>query len=818
MKAQEGRRVGRETRLRLSTGKAIIPAVSEDMGNPPWEGASSRILIVRLSSLRDVELSSTHLVLFSECRQALGDAYIDFGFFPGKRDRALLAERGGPYFFGLESGRPPEDFDLILVSCAFALELVNLSYLFELSPVATRASERAASASADAVVPIVILGGSNATAAGALLLPGTGMEEEADCLVDGIFFGEGEGAIGELASILTRRELARGERLELATSVVGFWAAMSGKAAVRKAIRPHPPALSRYPVLNARGSATAKLQISAGCPGFCSFCLEGWASRPYREYPLSELARAARELKASSGASSVEVYSYNFNAHSEIFPLLFELGRVFRRVELMSQRLELVAESPILLKAELASGKRSFTLGVEGLSRRMRSYYRKGLADAQVEASMTALAIPAVRELKLFYIIAGIEAEEDLAEFAAFARAASERRRISAPGQRIIVSAGYLARLPFTPLQYTGLCLERDRLEAIAARVQGACSGAGIEFRLAADFEEHYVDQVLAMGGRSLGPWLERSCRERIAYDASLSRGAAASLEAFAEKAGILGPDFFGEKAESWLPPLAFADRNEKALRREYALASAFAPDRGRFEAPPAPEEPWLPRFERLMVAKRGFVSTPIRVILPPSLAAACSEYRSAWVLRSVFRAGGGAALASVFDAQDALFAKGAPLDGMAEEYYGLSYYYLVGPDGELAAEAARAAGMEAVASLPPCDLVRAELSLDRAYAEEGEAAFRSWLAEARVDFIETRGGGRTRHFKGAGAGARKGILLEAELLRPDSEGPESFRARLVLGPKARLGSWLARLGETARASASLRFLDFGTGQGGSGS
>ena len=74
--------IDRELGLRLSATEALLPAVSQDMGNPPWEAAQARILIVRLSPLRDIEGSTSHLVLFSECRRALPQAYIDFAFFP----------------------------------------------------------------------------------------------------------------------------------------------------------------------------------------------------------------------------------------------------------------------------------------------------------------------------------------------------------------------------------------------------------------------------------------------------------------------------------------------------------------------------------------------------------------------------------------------------------------------------------------------------------------------------------------------------------------------------------------------------------------
>jgi radical SAM superfamily enzyme YgiQ (UPF0313 family) len=808
-----------DLRMQLSATEAYIPSVGEDLGNPIWEKSFAHILILRLSPFRDIAGSTAHLVLFSECRKALPEAYIDFGFFPDKRDRAILSARDLPFFYGLESGRGPADFDLIMVSNAFALELVNLSYLYSSSDLPRRASQRAAE---DRAVPIVILGGSNASAAGALLLfSGDGPEEASDCLVDGIFFGEGEGtvlaqgAIGALAAALTRVAEPRAERLEKASSIEGFWRALSGKKASRKVLRPYPPNLLHYPIFNSEGAATAKLQISAGCPGFCSFCLEGWESRPYRELPVAEIAKAARELKTATGASGLEVYSYNFNTHSEAFELMFELNRIFRRVNFMSQRLDVLADSPALAGVELAADKRSFTLGIEGISDRMRRYYRKGIEARQIDEAIGRLSLPAVRELKLFYILAGIEDDRDVVEFAAFAARTAETRRRSAPGQRIIVSAGYLVRLPFTPLQYSPLCLDRDRLETIARRIEGACAAAGLEFRLSANFEEYYVDQLLTLGGRKLAPWLEATPEAGISYDGGLSRGTGSSLENFASSAAsesLLGEAFTGEKDEAWRPPFAFVDENCEVLRKSYLLASDFAPKESRIEPPQSPDAEWIRRFERLMAAKRGFASTLVRVSLPLSLAWATEEYRASWIMRSIGAASEGGD--SVFDAEEALFGKGGKLEGMADRFWGMAFYRLRGPDAGRMAKAAKAAGFDVVEDLPDCDRIEAEAKIPGLFAKDAEAALKSWLAEERVDFIESRvgpsRGGDSRRLSPSARDAKKRILIEAELMvhGPGTSGP--FELRLQLGTKAKLASWLARMGYAARRSVSLRMLGYG--------
>jgi len=642
----------------FSASRAVTGETEKAMTNPGWDEAVSRILIARLSPLRDMDRASAHLVLFAETRSALPGAFIDFAFFPDRADRELLGRAGGdtpamPWFFGAASGRSPADFDLVFISNAFGLELVNLPRLLSTAGLPLRASERARS---DASVPILALGGSNAGQAAAIV------EAGGDSLVDGFFSGEGEGAIGPLAAILADTSRSRAARLAAAASIEGFWPALRPDLrARRRTLRGSPPPLLSWPPLDTPEAKTARLQITAGCPGYCSFCFEGWDRRPYREAPLEAVLDAARALRARNAVETLEVYSFNFNTYADIFELLFELGRIFRNVSLMSQRLDILADTPGLVDAELAAGKRSFTLGVEGISRRMRSYFRKGLDDPALDRLVELLVVPKLRELKLFYILSGFEDEGDLAEFAAFASRLAGRRKDSAPGLRILASAGYLVRLPGTPLGHAPLVLEEAPLAATAERLGRICEEAGIEWRLAVHFDEYCVDQLVSLAGGGLLPWFEALAKadDEAVYDGNLSRRIWPSLRTFARSRGILGPTFLGEKGPEATPRFPFleAGTENEVLYREYLAARDFVdrptclgarcsdcgacPDaesraflvRHRIAPQPAGG---TARLERLAAAKRDFVSVPVSVARPTSLAGASIQAQEAWLMREL--------------------------------------------------------------------------------------------------------------------------------------------------------------------------------------
>ncbi len=572
---------------RLKAAGLYAPAQQEALDNPDWESAASRFLIVRLSPFRDAARSAGHLFLHRLIRATLGpSAFVDFAFFPSKPDRAVLDSAQIPYLTGIGAKRSVDEYDAVLISCSYALELVNLPFLLHRSGIPLRASDRRAALSPSGRPwPPLVLGGSNAFASQALVFP------DGDSFVDGIYFGEGEAGGGALAEALARTvggpTAERAAATEAATGA--FWAAgfgppgaprkdgtirrvEAGRARIAKGGEP-PLLLDRYPLLNSEEASTCRLQISWGCPSFCSFCFEGWERKPYRELPRDEVLAAARRLKAESGASTADLYSFNFNAHEDALSLILDLNTVFDRVNMMSQRADLLIRVPGMLACELAAEKRSFTVGVEGISSRMRAYYCKGLSDSDLDALMVRLAREKIRELKLFYILAGTEREADIAEFAGFCSALRKTVEAEHPGMRVLFSAGYLVRMPFTPLRAEPLILDRAVFRTVEERCRAAVEGAGFEFRVASDWNEYVADQLLVSGGYSLARGLEAAVREGCCFDLKIEGNLVSRLAAALRDAGELDPQEGGAGGDraSFSGPLLEA----KASGHTYPLGFA---------------------------------------------------------------------------------------------------------------------------------------------------------------------------------------------------------------------------------------------------
>jgi radical SAM superfamily enzyme YgiQ (UPF0313 family) len=623
---------------RLQDSGLRRPHPNPTLANPPWNSSPLRVLILRLSPFRDVDRSSPHLFLAQAAREAEPQAYLDFCFFPTAADRRLLEASGIPLITGLESYRPLSDFDLVLASCSYHLELLNLPRLLLGSGVPLRAGERGQA------FPPLILGGSSVPAAQALIA------ESGDCLADGLFFGEGE---VQAATLIRRLAGPRGQgkpaRLEAAAEVEGFWPAGDLSRPVRQAVCRDPRARQtalRYPLLSGPEAGNARLQLTFGCPFRCSFCFEGHQRRPFRLLPAAELLEAARELKRASGARTLELDSFNVNAHPELPGLLLELNRLFPQVNFMSQRADILERSPDLLEAELAAGKRSFTLGIEGVSERQRHFLQKRLGEAVIRRLLARLLEARVREVKLFFLMSGYESDEDFGEFRRLlAWIAAERRR-SGAGARLIFSFNRLMRMPFTPLRYDRLFLEQGHWRPLLDRARQAVEAEGFEFRLASSWEEYAAGQVLALGGYWLHEPLRLLAEKGCCYEGGLQPEAWRLLSGWLAGRPELRAALLAEKPEDY--PFAFGFVRppipSQALYRAYRLAREALEQASSASKPPSTPARLIlkvppgtaGRLAELASARRRLQPLHFTARLPRLVAGASPEWLNAWLLREL--------------------------------------------------------------------------------------------------------------------------------------------------------------------------------------
>ncbi|PKL08473.1 MAG: hypothetical protein CVV51_08770 [Spirochaetae bacterium HGW-Spirochaetae-7] len=796
--------------------------------NPGWADSRARFLIVRLSPFRDVERSAPHGFLYREMRAAMPDAYIDFSFFPASRDRSREAVDGVPTMRGVASARPAADFDAIFISNAYTLELVNLVPSLAGSGIpATRKSRELAEAAPGGKVryPLIVLGGSNAMASASVY-----DEPSGDSIVDAVYFGEGEGAVGALAVAIaglpaaSRRDAMPG----IGSEVAGFWACASrGPVSQAKAIQDGYP-LAPPPVFAGEEAGTVRLEITRGCPSFCTFCFEGWERKPYRETPIEAVLAEARSLKARTGASTVELASYNFNAHSRIVDIIKGLHGLFDVVNFQSQRVDILARSPALVRFEIAAGKRSFTVGVEGISARARSYFNKELSEADLRAVLGRIIGEGAREIKLFYILSGFEDGQDITEFSAFTgwlrAAVAERPAGSRP--RVMVSAGELIRMPFTPLSYEGLILDPIPYRAIAARLKEITGHDGFEYRSPESFDEYCLSQVLALSPPGSMALLLAMAGHGYVYDRSLSKGAWIFAKGWLDARDALGATFIGEKSRDYpfaypfVRPIASKDvtwerfRDARAARERHSCLGASCAGCGacsdgeraflEAHAIDTVSESDMHDIEAIVAAKRRPQELYIRAALSRASAQAHPAYAAAQFLCGLY-AVVPSIVSVVWRAEDAFLASSEGLERLPGAWGDTCYRLLSSKPLDVAT--LETAGYVVVEQAPAPERVQIRIYLPGTGLSDAVRLVSDFMTAAAMPFTLLKTAGETR-FAISGKGLRKRNVLEAAVVAEcvaevPTESPGGYSIALACGPKYDLGD-LATLAAKRRIALDL--------------
>lgn len=515
-----------------------------------YEKRPFRALFVRLSTYADVASSFTHHLLY-RAAASVPDVFPDLAYLPPAGDAALFARNGIPWLIGTQTKRDAFGFHLIGFSNSIVQELVNIPHFLTTSGIPLARSERLA----QAAVPLIILGGANATFASALW--GT------DSPVDGVYIGHDAASVKRLLMISAagrKRGAGKGEILAELEGVPGFY----------QADRPHPRPRAKAETENGplapgiipyteESIGAGHLPINEGCRANCSFCAENWVRKPYRETGKDMIVRQALEMKAGMGLEKIDLYSFNFNMHTRFYALLWDLIPLFASIGLKSQRLDMLTQDPTMVECQTACGKTTFSAGVEGISPRLRRYLNKNLSDDALRKSVDLIFKAKARELKVFLLSTGLENDNDFAAFDGLLAFIRKAKAAHGAGTRIIISITPLVRFPWTPLEFDEAAPKEIHDEVIA-RIKKDASAHGFEAREAMDTTEYLLSQVLV---RSSEPGvfnaLLRAIRDtRFVYYRGVPPAFLAAFESRLREAGLplatllAGATFEESAAKPW--------------------------------------------------------------------------------------------------------------------------------------------------------------------------------------------------------------------------------------------------------------------------
>jgi radical SAM superfamily enzyme YgiQ (UPF0313 family) len=354
----------------------------------------------------------------------------------------------------LEEGRPLRNYRLVAVSAAWELEAVAAVDGLRRAGLEPDPARRTADD------PLVVAGGALTLVNPRPLL----------AFADAVVVGRGLAAAG----VLARAARAGADRARLLEALAGepnvVLAATASDELVARTMAAALPEYTRAPgplasPVVTEGTAFGEsflLEACRGCPRGCSFCV----LRKDRCGPFVPFAPAEVLAAVPEGVRRVGLVGAGVSDHPELETLLEGLAARGVGVTTSSLRVAALTERRVRLLA--AAGARQLTVGVDGLSERLRRALAKPLpGERVVELAVTARAA-GIESLKL-YVMVGLpgEEEEDLAEFEQLVRAV-------APHVRVQISAGPLVPKPFTPLgdaPFAAPGLLRARLTGLRRRL-----------------------------------------------------------------------------------------------------------------------------------------------------------------------------------------------------------------------------------------------------------------------------------------------------------------------------------------------------------
>ena len=153
-------------------------------------------------------------------------------------------------------------------------------------------------------------------------------------------------------------------------------------------------------------------------------CRLTYATKPYRQHSAEYTTAHARNIRNNLGGTEISPFAPDWPMATNKNQVLKSiLETVSDKVDTVAQRIDDFISDATYLMLQAAGGARSITLGLEGVSQRMRDLVGKATSDEEVREAVTRGIRAGFRKFKLFMIV-GLPGEDtgDMIRIMALAR------------------------------------------------------------------------------------------------------------------------------------------------------------------------------------------------------------------------------------------------------------------------------------------------------------------------------------------------------------------------------------------------------------
>lgn len=586
-------------------------AENTNMNEPKdWSQAKLRILIQFLSNGETRAVSSTDIALLSTIREKapVEDVFIDVCFLPNQHNAEILEELNLPWSFGNVSHHSVHDYDLVLVSNSTVDEKYNLFAVWDKSDFPMWATERLDNSN----LPLVMYGGA-ASSEGEPLY-GKSLDGKNQSLVDVTYVGFAEPYLASIVEkLVSYKESGSYHKKDIIQGLYEFpciynplayvhhfdsdnWTIKQiekvdpkAPAKVRAAKVPEDevnshPGFELKTLYNDGNFDSVDIQISWGCSGksVCSFCHEGNA-HAWREKSFDKIKSEIKAARNRSIAHTYSSYSYNTNFHSRYEDIMAYASKVFPKVSSISMRADEIAARPDYFKMDKFLGIVRMTLGVEGVSDRIRNgYLNKSLSYEAILNAARACFANRFMQVKLFFILSGREEQADWEEGVKLVNDIINLRNSLGANTHVKVSFSLLCHYPHTPIAW-------DERLSIKHTITGGrisyfideCRKIGVGVRFSSRGKSVVFQQLNLDLGRPMTAIFEKLYRRTgWVYYRNVPDGIVDELEGIIKEQGL--PDtmtILGKRPYEWIfPSDVIHVKSEKFLIDESKRINEYKP------------------------------------------------------------------------------------------------------------------------------------------------------------------------------------------------------------------------------------------------